>query len=75
MIRALRLISFPSNAKPSLFITDDQHYEVAWEDEEGKAIQLELGPEVSELYIESSQSEIQFENDLLESVLAQELST
>lgn len=49
----LHALQFPHGAKPSLFLTDDGHLELAWRDAGGKAIQIEFGPAESEIYLES----------------------
>ena len=53
-LSTLRTIQFLPGAKPSLFLTDDGHLELAWRDADGKAIQIEFGPAESEIYHESS---------------------
>lgn len=45
--------SFPVGITPSVFLTDDGHLELCWEDSVGAAIQLEFGPERVEYYVES----------------------
>jgi len=53
-LTTLKTIQFLPGAKPSLFLTDDGHLELAWRDADGKAIQIEFGPAESEIYHESS---------------------
>ena len=46
-------VDLPEKVEPSLFLTNDGHLELCWEDSEGKAIQLEFGPQETEIYLES----------------------
>ena len=49
----LAAADLPEDSQPSLFLTDDGHLELCWEDCEGKAVQLEFGPRETEIYLES----------------------
>jgi len=53
MLKALEILDFPPTTHPSLFLTDNGYFEVAWSDREGKAIQIEFGPNEFELYVEA----------------------
>lgn len=44
---------FPSAITPSVFLTDDGHLELCWEDSTGKSTQLEFGPEQVKFYVEA----------------------
>ena len=52
LCRALERLDFPEGCKPSLFLTDDGHFELAWRDAQGHAIQIEFGPSDFEIFIE-----------------------
>lgn len=54
LIKALKILKFPSSESPSLFLTDDGYFELGWKDRDGKAIQLEFGPHSFEIYLESA---------------------
>lgn len=58
----LKFANVSKEENPSLFLTDEGHLEICWEDESGKSIQFEFGPYESELYIESSETELVFPN-------------
>ena len=73
LLKALESLDFPSNAKPSLFLTDDGHYELAWRDGEGQAVQLEFGPIEFELFMEASGIEETHPNSLIGEVIAKHL--
>jgi hypothetical protein len=59
---ALEKISFPQGSKPSIFLTDDGNLELAWRDELGNPVQLEFGPQETEIFIESRGVEKTFPN-------------
>ena len=50
-------VQFPEGILPSIFLTNDGHLELCWEDEHKNAIQVEFGPETTAYYLEASQSE------------------
>jgi hypothetical protein len=58
LLKALESLDFPSVAKPSLFLTDDGHFELAWRDTEGRSIQIEFGPNEFELFVEGTGIEV-----------------
>ncbi|MDQ8181461.1 hypothetical protein [Pelagicoccus sp. SDUM812005] len=62
-------------ANPSLFLTDEGHLEIAWEDAAGKSVQFEFQNEAIEHYREATNFEQvtpieNLESFLLESELA-----
>ena len=62
--RFLELIEFSTQGKaPSLFLTDEGHLELCWEDSQGGAIQIEFGPRDSEIYLESAGLEETMSNE------------
>lgn len=65
LLKALEHLDFPPAAKPSLFLTDDGHFELAWRDEQGGSIQMEFGPTQFEIFIESTGVEETHPNSLL----------
>lgn len=75
LLKALEALEFPPAEKPSLFLTDDGHFELAWRDMEGKSVQLELGPTEFELFIEGSGIEETHPNRLLGEVLAKHFAS
>ncbi len=70
----LSILEFPASAKPSLFLTDDGHLELAWRDYEGKAIQIEFGATESEIYLESSAYEATVPNRELSDTVRERLN-
>lgn len=68
LLKALESLEFPSEVKPSLFLTDDGHFELAWRDAEGKSVQMEFGPTEFELFIETAGIEETHPNRLLSEV-------
>jgi hypothetical protein len=69
LFRALTIIEFPAGTKPSLFLTDEGHFELVWRDAEAKAIQLAFGPNDFELYLESEGIDETFPNHRMAEVL------
>jgi len=67
--KALRIIEFPENVKPSIFLTDDGFIELTWRDCDGNAIQFEFRSKDFEIYIEACGVEAIFPNDELEDVV------
>lgn len=61
----LEMIDWPEGILPSLFLTPDGHLELAWEDSKGKRVQLEFGPQQTELYMESEEKEVVLPNGSL----------
>jgi hypothetical protein len=55
--RFLESVTFPANAKPSVFLTDQGCIELCWEDASSKAVQVEFRPAEIEFYIEANQLE------------------
>ena len=74
LLRALESLHFSSEVKPSLFLTDDGHFELAWRDEAGKSVQMEFGPTEFELFMEESGIEETHPNGLLGEVIAKHFS-
>lgn len=56
-LRFLEEASFPAEVSPSLFITDEGHLELAWEDASGKRVEIEFGPTESEYFLQSDGTE------------------
>lgn len=69
MLKALEMLEFRSATHPSLFLTDDGYFEVAWSDQNGKAVQIEFGPNEFELYVESSGIEGTYPNSEMSTVI------
>lgn len=67
----LMIVKELKTEKPSLFLTDDGHLEICWEDESGKSIQFEFGPHETEVYLEESETELTFPNSELRNRLNQ----
>lgn len=61
----LRIVGNLKAENPSLFLTDDGHLEICWEDASGNSIQFEFGPRETEVYLESSETELTFPNSEL----------
>lgn len=74
LLKALASLDFPSAAKPSLFLTDDGHFELAWRDTEGRSVQMEFGPNEFELFIEDSGIEGTYPNHDMGGVIAKHLA-
>lgn len=55
--QALSHIQFPTSARPSLFLTDEGFFELAWRNEAGLAIQIEFGSAEAEIFIEETGEE------------------
>ena len=70
LLKALESLEFPSSAKPSLFLTDDGHFELAWRDAEGHSVQMEFGPAEFELFVEASGIEETHPNSQLGEIIA-----
>jgi hypothetical protein len=73
LLTALEVLEFPAGVTPSLFLTDDGHYELAWKDQNDGAIQLEFGPSEFEIFIESNGIEESHPNQLLGETIAKYL--
>lgn len=68
LLKALEYLEFPAGAKPSLFLTDDGHFELAWRDTENKSVQMEFGPTEFEVFMEATGIEETHLNSLLAEV-------
>lgn len=67
--RFLENIEFSTEGKrPSLFLTDEGHLELFWEDAQGGAIQVEFGPCSSEIYVEKTGVEEEVSNEWIPEV-------
>lgn len=66
----LERAQLPPSSQLSLFLTDDGNLELAWRDDVGRPVQVEFGPDESEVYIESGGVEETFANDGLDEVIA-----
>lgn len=73
LFRALEQIEFPEGSRPSLFLTDEGHCELAWRDAEGGKIQIEFGPREFEVYLENERVEETHPNAELAAVLTRYL--
>jgi hypothetical protein len=69
LIRSLSVIQPPATAHPSVFLTDAGFLELAWKDENGKAVQIEFGPRESEVYDEGRGIEMAVPNENLPDLL------
>jgi hypothetical protein len=75
LLKALESLDFPPAVKPSLFLTDDGHFELAWRDAEGKSVQLEFGPTEFELFMETSGIEKTHPNSQIGEVIAERFTS
>jgi len=75
LLKALEHLEFATSAKPSLFLTDDGHFELAWRDENGGSIQMEFGPKEFELFMEATGIEETHPNSLLDQVVTQHFAS
>ena len=55
--RFLETVTFPEDAKPSLFLTDEGWIELYWSDASGKAVQVEFRSAEIEFYLEDQEAE------------------
>jgi hypothetical protein len=55
--RFLAAAEFPAGQVPSLFLTDRGGLELAWEDADGKPVQVEFTPQGAEFYIAATETE------------------
>ncbi len=55
--RFLESARFPETSMPSVFLTDEGTIELCWEDQTGKAVQVEFRPSDIELYLEADEVE------------------
>lgn len=74
MLRALEMLEFPPATRPSLFLTDNGYFEVAWNDLDGKAVQIEFGPNEFEIYVESSGIEGTYPNSEMSAVIPRHIT-
>ena len=75
LLKALESLQFPPAIKPSLFLTDDGHFELAWRDADGQSVQIEFGPTEFELFIEGAGIEETHPNRLLGEVIAKHFTS
>jgi len=55
--RFLEAMPCPQRQFPKLFLTDNGHLELCWQDAQGGAVQVEFMPSQTEYYIEASETE------------------
>jgi hypothetical protein len=55
--RFLEAITFPANAKPSVFLTDEGFIELCWNNELSKSVQVEFRPTEIDFYVEADEVE------------------
>jgi hypothetical protein len=55
--RFLEAAHFSDAQRPSLFLTDEGHLELCWEDLNGKAVQVEFTPSGAEYFVEATGAE------------------
>lgn len=65
----LQKAEFPEGITPSIFLTSEGHVELSWENSVGKAIQVEFGPEVAEIYLETTGYETRIKNTRMDDVV------
>jgi hypothetical protein len=53
--RFLEAAHFPQGATPSVFLTDEGNIEVCWEDQDGRAVEIEFRPTEIEYYVEAKE--------------------
>ncbi len=70
LFKALEILNFPDGLRPSLFLTDEGHFELAWRDLAGKSVQLEFGTKSFELFVEASGIEETHPNSRLDEILS-----
>jgi len=70
MLKALRVLEFPASSKPSLFLTDDGFFELAWHDELGRSVQIEFGSSHFEIFVEGAGIEETHPNSRIPEVIA-----
>ncbi|MCF7673715.1 MAG: hypothetical protein K9N23_01395 [Akkermansiaceae bacterium] len=75
LFKALEYLEFPPASKPSLFLTGDGHFELAWRDPEGRSVQMEFGPSEFEIFIEGSGIEEIHQNSLIGEIIADRFTT
>jgi hypothetical protein len=75
LIKALGALEFAPGTTPSLFLTDDGHFELAWRDANGDSIQMEFGPSAFDVFVEGSGIEESHPNSARAEVIAKHLST
>ena len=74
LFRALACLTYPEGVTPSLFLTDEGHLELAWQDRDGRAVQLELGSRTFEVFIEAAGLEATYPSEELEAVIGTHLA-
>ncbi len=71
LIKALGVLEFPKDTKPSIFLTDDGHFELAWRDPNGKSVQIEFGSSEFEIFVEGSGIEESHPNNAIVELISQ----
>jgi hypothetical protein len=58
LLKFLEAVDFGADWKPRVYLTDDGHFELAWEDADGKSVQVEFTSQNGvEYYLESQDIE------------------
>lgn len=70
LLKALSMLDFPVSAKPSLFLTDDGFFELAWHDAQGRSVQIEFGSSHFEIFVEGANVEETHPNCKIPEVIA-----
>lgn len=65
-LKGLDTLALPAGVIPNLFLTDDGHFELAWKNEEGKALQVEFGSEAFEVFNEATGRDGSYPNSRLQ---------
>ena len=68
--RFLAAAKFPVGKLPSIFLTDRGGLELAWEDSNGKAVQVEFTPQGAEFYIAAKDTEGKVQVEALDQLAA-----
>lgn len=66
----LSAVQIPEGKTPSIFLTNSGHLELCWEDSGNKAVQLEFGPQETDIYIERNEQEFSIPNGELKEFAA-----
>ena len=69
--RFLAAAQFPAGKVPSVFLTDRGGVELAWEDANGQAVQVEFTPQGAEFYVAATEAEGQVPVGGLEQLASQ----
>lgn len=70
LLKALSALDFPASSKPSLFLTDDGFFELAWRDKDGRSVQIEFGSSEFEIFVEGAGIEETYPNSSLAEAIA-----